>query len=75
MVKTLTKTEARVLFTVLNHSYAPAPYVEEFKNAVAKLCEIGGNVFACRDCPSEAPYASRFGGFVCKEHKAKEGTA
>ena len=72
MVNELTPTEARILWTVMSRSYAPGQYWAEWKSAMAKLCNIGGNVFACRDCPSEAPYASRFGGFVCKDHKAKE---
>jgi hypothetical protein len=68
----LTPTEARVLFTVLTRSYAPGQYYEPFMSAIKKLGTLGGNTFACRDCPEAAPHGSRFGGFVCNKHKAQE---
>jgi hypothetical protein len=73
MVKNqLTTVEARVIWTVLQRSYAPHQYFDAWRSALVKLCNLGGNTYACRDCPNPAPHSSRLGGFVCAEHKAKE---
>ena len=69
---TLTPTEARVIWTILHNAYTPVQYVEVVKTALVKLCNLGGNHYACRDCPEPAPQSSRLGGFVCEKHKAQE---
>lgn len=67
----LTEAEARVLWTVLHNSYAPGQYWMEFREALKKLCIIGGG-YACRDCSEHGTRPSRYGGFVCKAHKEQE---
>jgi hypothetical protein len=65
--QTLTEAEARVLFTVLQNTWAPMFGYSEFRSAVVKLGKLGGG-FCCRDCSTLATIPHRLGGFVCDKH-------